>query len=88
MWIPDFVLKLAGKKIAKTLNLQEKPVDNKKWYQSKTVWGGVVTVLSGAYELVRANLAPQLPPIPAWLFTILGAIGVYGRVTASSTIEK
>lgn len=88
MWIPDFLIRLAGKKIAKKLNLQENQVESKKWYQSKTVWAGVVAVLSGTYELVRANLAPQLPPIPTWIFTLLGAIGVYGRVTASTTIEK
>lgn len=90
MWIPDFVLKLIGREVAKKLDLKEGNMETKKWYKSKTVISAIVTVLIGAYDLVGANLAPQfgwtLPQIPAWIFTILGAIGIYGRVTAETKI--
>lgn len=82
---------LAGKFIAKRLNLKEGQMDSKKWFESKTVWANVVTVLFGIYALVQTNLAPQfnwtLPAIPGWLISFLGAIGVYGRVTADKSIE-
>jgi len=86
MWIPDFILKMFGREIATKLNLQEGTVPAKPWYQSKGVWTGVVTALLGTY----ISLAPQfhLPAVPDWVFTILGAIGVYTRVTAATTISS
>lgn len=56
----------------------------KKWYASKGVWAGIVTGLLGIY----ATLVPvvPLPPIPEWLFVILGAMGVYTRVMATKEI--
>ena len=51
---------------------------NKKWYQSKTVWAGVVAVIVAAYNVASAQFG--LPVIPDFVFGILGALGVYGRV--------
>jgi hypothetical protein len=85
MWIPDFLLKLFGRKVADKLELTEGPMDStKKWYQSKNIWNSVVTGLVGLY----LALAPQFgwPAIPEWIFTILAAIGIYTRVTADKTI--
>jgi hypothetical protein len=60
-------------------------MDNKKWWQSKTVWAGVVAVILAAYGTAASQFG--LPPIPEWVFGILGALGIYGRTTASTTIK-
>lgn len=91
MWIPDFILKMIGRQIADKIDLKEGNMDSsKKWYQSKGVWTGVVTFLIGAYAGFGATVAPavgwHLPAIPEWLLTILGAVGVYSRVTATDKI--
>lgn len=92
-WIKNLVGKFVGKKIANGLKLEEgKPMEEgKKWYQSKTVLAGITTVLLGAYDLARLNLAPSLgwnlPEIPSVVYSILGGIGIYGRVTASKPIS-
>lgn len=85
MKIPDFILKFFGRKIANKLNLQEGPMDStKKWYQSRNIWTGIVTAAMGAY----VTLVPvfHLPAVPEWVFTILGAVGVYTRVVADKQI--
>lgn len=92
-WLKNLVIKIAARKVAKQLDLQEGPMsDSKSWLKSKGVWTGVVTVLIGTYEMVAQYLAPQfgwnLPPIPGFVFTILGTLGIYSRVIASTTITK
>ena len=88
--IKDWVLKLVVKNAAKTIKLEEGPMDKMKWYRSKGVWTGVVTVIIGTYEVVKLNMAPQmgwtLPDIPPVVFTFLGAMGVYSRVVATKKI--
>lgn len=90
-FLKNFAAKFIGKKIAKELDLKEGPVENKKWYASKGVWTGIVTILVAGYESARATLAPamgwQLPEIPPITFTLLGAMGVYSRAVAKSKIE-
>lgn len=86
MKIPDFVYRWFGKWLGRRLALQEGPMtDGKKWYQSKTVWTGIVTAVMGAY----LSLQPQFgwPAIPDWVFTILGALGIYSRVVATKEIK-
>lgn len=85
------IARIAGLRLAKKLKLEEgQMVENKPWYQSKGVWTGVVTVVSGAYELARVSLAPQfgieLPAIPPVVYTFLGAMGIYARTTATRVI--
>lgn len=92
-WLNSLVLKFAAKKVGKKLGLEGGPMDSeKKWYKSKNVLTGIVTVLVGTYEGTRAYVAPQvgwnLPEIPGLLFTILGALGIYTRMTASATLTK
>jgi len=91
MGLKNWIVELLAKRAAKKLNLQEGPMDEKKkWYQSKTVLAGIVTVLLGTYEAVKVSLAPQfgwtLPEIPGIVFTILGAFGIYSRVIADKKI--
>lgn len=90
--IKEWIIKLVAANAAKKLKLVEgTPMENKKsWYQSKNVWNGIITVIVGAYEMVAVSLAPQfgwtIPPIPPIIFTILGALGIYTRVTATKQI--
>ena len=91
MFLKNLFLKLAGKKMAADLELKEGPVeDSKKWYQSKTVWSDVLTVLLGVYAVTSPVLASHgvhVPEIPGWLLTVLGAMGIHGRVTADTKIS-
>lgn len=84
--MPDFVLKFLGRRISDKLNLEEGIMnDTKKWYLSKGIWTGVITAVIGLY----LSLAGQFhwPAIPEWIFTVLGAIGVYSRMAATTKIE-
>lgn len=96
--LPLWMYRLAGKKIGKLLNLKEdsemsEELEGKKsWWKSKSILNGIVIVLIGTYETIRISLAPQLgwniPAIPEFLYVILGAIGIYSRTVATSTIGK
>jgi hypothetical protein len=77
--------KLAGSWIGRKLKLEDKMDDSKSWYKSRTIWAGVVAVLIALYNSIGANLH-ALPAIPDWVFALLGAVGVYGRVTADTKI--
>lgn len=91
-FLKNLAAKMAGKRIAKELKLEENMDSEKKWYKSKTVLSAIVAVLIAVYNSVGESLAPvvgwTLPPIPDWVFAFLGALGVYGRVSASATITK
>jgi uncharacterized membrane protein len=65
-------------------------MDNKKWYLSKTVWAGIITALVGAAQAIGLQFGFDLlaNPIAGIVLTILGALGVYGRTTASTVIAK
>jgi len=56
----------------------------KKWWESKNVWTGIVTVLIAAYSTAAGQFG--LPVIPEYVFAILGAFGIYTRVTATAKI--
>lgn len=90
-FLKDVFVKLAAKKTAKMLKLEEGPMsESKPWYRSKGVITGIITVLIGTYEAVKVSIAPQvgwtLPDIPPLVYTILGALGVYARVSATAKV--
>ena len=92
-WIKNLIVKKAANEVSKKLDLKDGPMEEgKKWYQSKGVITGITAVVLGVYEMVRLNLAPQfgwhVPEIPPVVFTFLGALGIYSRVTADKIIEK
>ena len=72
-------------------------MEQKKWYMSKAIWAGVVTIIIALYNTLIAQLAAGceiegsicivLPAIPVWAITILGALGIYGRAAATTTIK-
>ena len=93
MGIPLWIVSLIGKQAEKKIGWTEGPMQGEtKWFKSKGVWTGIVTVLVGAYETSRVVLAPQigwnLPDIPPVVYTLLGALGLYARVVAAGTITK
>lgn len=61
-------------------------VKAKAWWQSKTIWAGLATVALVAYS--EASLFFGLPPVPEFVYGILGVLGVYGRVTAKVPVGK
>lgn len=86
MWLPEFILKLIGKNIAGKLDIKEdsKMDGVKSWYKSKTILSAITVALIGIYNAV--GTVKNLPPVPDWVFTILGAIGIYTRVGATDKI--
>lgn len=64
------------------------PETTKAWYKSKGIWAGVLTSVLGIYSLLRAYIQalPDLTPFYPIAITLLGALGVYGRVDASGKI--
>ena len=92
-FLKNMAARFIGKKVAKKLKLKEGPMDDKKkWYQSKGVWTGLVTIAVGLYQGVDSSLAPQLgfdlPEIPSIVFTLLGAMGIYSRAVAKTKLES
>jgi hypothetical protein len=90
--MPNWMAKIAGWFASKEIKLEDGKMDStKSWFKSKGVWTAVVTIVIGLYSLVSATLMPAighapLPAIPEWVFTFLGALGLYSRVTATKTI--
>lgn len=88
----NLIAKFVGRKIAKSLDLQEgKMEDTKKWYKSKTVLSAIVAVIVATWNTVDVNLGPQfgfdLPNIPDFVFAALAAIGIYGRASADKKLD-
>lgn len=86
--LEDFFSKIAGLWLKKKLDLREGPLDGTKpWYQSVTIWSSIVSGIVGTYISLIAGGA-HLPAIPGWVITILSAVGVYGRATATEKIAS
>ena len=56
----------------------------KPWWQSKAVWAGFIAVILSAYSTASAQFG--LPPVPDFVYAILGALGIYGRMSATTVI--
>lgn len=65
----------------------------KNWYQSKTIWGALVVILSAllraaGYEFGEAEAA-QLTDAAATIATAIGGLlALYGRLTAKLPISQ
>lgn len=85
MLIPDFILRILGRKIADKLDLQEdRNMETKNWYQSKGIWTAIIGGLVGVYGAI-STIHP-LPPIPQWVMTLLASMGLYSLRTADTKI--
>jgi hypothetical protein len=65
----------------------------KAWYKSKTVWAGIIIVAVNIWDNMLVPFSSNqfsiiLPNIPAWIYSMLAALGVYGRVSAKTNIRK
>lgn len=60
-------------------------METKKWYQSKTIWSGIVAVIIAAYNTAATQF--HLPIIPEFVYGILGSFGIYSRVTSNTVIK-
>ncbi|NTW04570.1 MAG: hypothetical protein HGA27_00445 [Peptococcaceae bacterium] len=66
-------------------------MDNKKWYKSKAVWGGLIVVASAGANLLGINIDQQAQSEAVnHIVDIVGALGgllaIYGRIKANKTI--
>jgi hypothetical protein len=66
--------------------------DQKKWWMSKTVWGVIVMLISSALSTTGVPLTPELQGTIVELIMQAitvggGALAVYGRVTAKTTLK-
>lgn len=86
----NFLAKIAGKFAANKLNLQEgAPMPTKPWYSSKTVWSDVVTILLAILGFVDKTWTGGhivSSPFYSMALSFLGAMGIYGRVSADTKI--
>jgi hypothetical protein len=58
--------------------------EQKRWWQSKAVWAGTIAVMLSAYSTASAQFG--LPPVPDFVYAVLGALGIYGRMSATTVI--
>lgn len=54
----------------------------KKWYESKTVWLGVITAIVGIFSFLES----QYPDMGIFV-TLSGVVGIIFRVFTSTSIE-
>jgi len=91
-WLDNLLAKFVGKKIGKQLDLTEGPMETSKpWWKSQTIWSDVLTIVAGVWPLLQEVLAGHginLPAIPGYLLTLLGAAGIHGRITANKTLSS
>lgn len=66
----------------------------KPWYQSKTILSDIVTAIVGFYTVLTPILAAHgihLPPLEGGILgtglSVLAGLGIYGRVTAVSSVK-
>lgn len=62
-------------------------MESKPWYQSKTIWAGVIGLVVVVYNYLVSNFGVHLPEIPEVVYAILAAFGIKGRVDAKSVIQ-
>lgn len=86
MIFENLIAKIAGRAIAKKLNLKEGQVDTKKWYESKTIWTAVVAAALGIIQAVGQTTGHTIV-IPNWVYDVLGAVGLYSLRTGDKPIQ-
>ena len=58
-----------------------------KWYQSKTIWASIVTLVISCLELALSALNGQGISDTALITLLSSAMAIYGRITAKDFIE-
>jgi hypothetical protein len=62
-------------------------MNNKKWYQSKTIIASIITLIISALEITQSALLGGGVDDTAIITLITSAVAVYGRITAKEVIE-
>ena len=63
---------------------------SKAWYTSKTIWCGILTAVIGAAQAIGVQFGVDIMANQQFdiMLSVLGALGIYGRATANTTITK
>lgn len=61
-------------------------IDNKVWWQSKTIWANVLTALVAILLLVSQS--PSLTLYSEWLLLAQGVLNIVLRVLTDTTIRR
>lgn len=64
---------------------------SKPWYQSKTIWSDIMTILLAILGLVDKYFTHGVisaSPFYSMALTFLGAMGIYTRANATTTISS
>jgi hypothetical protein len=69
------------------IQYNNKPMKNKKWYQSKTIIASIITLVISALEIANTALLGGGVDDTAIITLITSAVAVYGRITAKDFIE-
>ena len=64
-------------------------MQSKKWYQSKTIWTQIVSVLVATLSAIDTQFGTGLlsTQVAAIIISVLQILGVYGRVSATTEIK-
>ena len=64
-------------------------MEKKDWYKSKTVWAAIITAVVGAAQTICLQFDFNLlaNPVAGAVLSILGALGIYGRVSATTSLK-
>lgn len=89
---------LLGLMVKRAVKYRRQLMDTKKWYASKTVWGGVVAFVATVLQVTgvvnvsgaeQAALIDQIAAVISVVAQLVGtALAIYGRVTAKSAISN
>ena len=60
-----------------------KKVDSKKWWQSKAIWGGIVTIVGAIGDMFQKG-GPTMDNVVALAG---GIMAIYGRAVATTAIK-
>lgn len=75
--LPDWAYRLIGRKISKTLHLEDKEMETKKWYLSKAKLAAIVTVIVGAVGPISSAFGHPIA-VPDFVIQVLIGLGIYG----------
>jgi hypothetical protein len=62
-------------------------MNNKKWYQSKTIIASIITLVISALEIANTALLGSGVDDTAIITLITSTVAIYGRITAKDFIE-
>ena len=59
-------------------------MDTKAFWKSTGFWGTILTVALTVYNGLKGQFG--WPDVPEWLYGVFGAVGLYGRATATAPL--